>query len=78
MPYDAKLDESLFSKKWETDDMRIVVSVFSYNKGQKKLQISRETATEDGEFRFAKLGRMTKDEVQAILPFIQEAVAHMG
>jgi len=77
MPYDANLDESVFSKSWENDAGRLMVSVRSYNKGAKKLQISRENKTQDGEYRFAKLGRMTKEEVEAILPMIQEALAHL-
>ena len=77
MPYDSSLDEQLFSKPWETEDMKIVVSVYSYNKGQKKLQISRETKNAEGEFHFGKLGRMTKEEVENILPLIQEALGRM-
>ena len=77
MPYDASLDEKLFSQSWEDDTSKITVSVFSYNKGVKKLQISRETKDAEGEPRFAKLGRLTKDEAQAILPFIQEALTKM-
>ena len=77
MPYDKSLDEQLYSKTWDSEAGRIVVSVFSYNQGQKKLQISRENRTADDEFRFAKLGRMTKEEVEAVLPLIQEAIPHM-
>jgi len=77
MPFDAKLDEKIFTKEWENEGGRLVVSVHSYNQGQKKLQISRENRTQDGEYRFAKLGRMTKDEVEAVLPSIQEALKHM-
>ena len=42
MPYDSNLDECLFSKSWETESERLTASVYSYNKGQKKLQITRE------------------------------------
>lgn len=77
MPYDRSLDESLFAKTWETEDDRITVSVYSYNQGAKKLQISRESKNAQGELRFAKLGRMTKEETEAVLPLIQEAVQHM-
>ena len=77
MPYDSSLDESLYSKAWESDTGRLTVSVFSYNNGQKKLQISRENRTGEGELRFAKMGRLTKDEVEAILPLIQEALKKM-
>jgi hypothetical protein len=77
MPYDKNLDECLFSKAWENDAERLTVSVFSYNNGPKKLQISRENKTADGEYRFAKLGRLTKEEIQALLPLIQEAIGEM-
>jgi hypothetical protein len=77
MPYDSSLDESLFSKSWEGEMSRITVSIYSYNKGAKKLQITRENRDPQGQFRFAKLGRMTKEEVEAIVPFIKEAVPNM-
>ena len=75
MPYDATLDEKLFSKFWETEVDRLTISVFSYNKGVKKLQISRTSKNEQGELKFSKLGRMTKEEVEGILPLMQEAMA---
>jgi hypothetical protein len=77
MPYDAKLDEKLFSKAWESEDTKITVSVYAYNRGAKKLQISRENRDKNGDFQFAKLGRVAKEELEAILPFIQEALSHM-
>jgi len=77
MPYDASLDKEIFSKSHENDDGKITVSVHSYNNGPKKLQIVRENRDQEGGLRFAKLGRMTKDEAQAILPFIQEALSSM-
>jgi hypothetical protein len=77
MPYDRNLDESLYSKSWEGDSGRLTVSVYSYNKGAKKLQISRENRGPDGDFRFAKLGRMSKEEIEGVLPLIQEALKHM-
>jgi hypothetical protein len=73
MPYDASLDKQLFSKSYEDDDSKLTVSIYSYNGGIKKLQISRETKNAEGELRFAKLGRMTKEEFTAILPLLQEA-----
>ena len=77
MPYDSSLDECLFSKAWESDTARITVSIYSYNKGTKKLQITRENKDAQGQFRYAKLGRMTKEEVEAVAPLIQEAAANM-
>lgn len=78
MPYDRSLDECLFTKSWEADSERLTVSVYSYNKGTKKIQITRENKDSQGDFRFAKLGRMTKQEMQAILPFLQEAITSMN
>ena len=77
MPYDGGLDERLFSKSCETETERLTVSVHSYNKGIKKLQISRENKNDQDEFKFAKLGRMTKEEIEPLLPLLQEALNYM-
>ena len=77
MAYDSSLDEKLFSKAWEGQGSRLIVGVYAYNKGAKKLQISRELMAEEGKSSFAKLGRMTKEELEAVLPLLQEALAAM-
>jgi len=77
MPYDSSLDEQIFSKDWEDEGGKIVVSVHSYNKGAKKLQIAREIKDRMGNAAFAKLGRLSKEELKGILPLIQEALAVM-
>ena len=77
MPYDSSLDEQLFAKSFETEEGRITVSVYSYNNGAKKLQIVRENKDPEGNLRFAKMGRLTKLEIEGVLPFIQEAINHM-
>lgn len=75
MPYDSSLDKQLFTKFWENEGTKVSVSIYSYNNGPKKLQISRENIDAEGQPRFAKLGRMTKEEVEGILPFLQEALS---
>jgi len=77
MPYDASLDKKMFYETKEFDGTRIAVGVFSYNNGEKKLQLSRENIGQEGEWRFAKLGRMTKEETEAVLPLIQAALKLM-
>lgn len=77
MPYDPDLDKKVFYETKEFDSTRVAVGVFSYNNGEKKLQLSRENVDQVGEWRFAKLGRMTKEEVEAIVPLIQAALEHM-
>ena len=77
MPYDSNLDEKIFADSWESESTRINVSVFSYNKGSKKVQITRENKDATGNFRFTKLGRMSKEELEAVLPLLQQALANM-
>ena len=76
MPYDKELDECVFVKSWENDDERLTASIYSYNKGMKKLQLTRENKNSQG-YRFAKLGRLAKEEIEAFLPLIDEARGHM-
>jgi hypothetical protein len=77
MPYDSSLDEKIFAKEWEGQEGKIIVSVYSYNNGPKKLQLAREVRDRTGKTTFAKLGRLSKDELEAILPIIQEAMEEM-
>ena len=77
MPYDNALDEQVFTETKEVGGSRIIVSVFSYNKGQKKLQLSRENNISEGEWRFVKLGRLSKEELEAVLPLMQKAMEVM-
>ena len=77
MPYDSSLDKQLLVKSLESDTGKITVSVHSYNNGPKKLQIIRENVDEEGNSRFAKLGRLMKKELEGILPYLQEALSSM-
>jgi len=77
MAFDKSLDKVLFSEVAEFETSKITVGVYSYNDGEKKLQLSRETRNMDGEFTFAKLGRMFKDEVEAVIPLMKKALEHM-
>lgn len=71
--FDKSLDKELFSEVKEFEKSRITVAVFAYNNGTPKLQISRETKSTDGEYTFAKLGRMTKEEVEKVMPLMEKA-----
>jgi len=77
MPYDQSLDVSSFKETKEFEDTRITVGVFSYNQGEKKLQLSRENRNQNDEWRFAKLGRMTKGEAEEIVPIMVKAIETM-
>ena len=78
MAFDKTLDKSLFSETIKFETTRITVGVFSYNGGISKLQISREDLNPNsGEYGFSKLGRMTKEEAEAVLPLMQKALKVM-
>ncbi len=77
MPYDQSLDTELFKETKEFGDSRITVGVYSYNNGEKKLQIVRENINQNEEWRFAKMGRLTKPEAQEIVPIIIKAIEKM-
>jgi hypothetical protein len=77
MPYESNRDKEIFSKDVQSETGKIVVSVHSYNNGPKKLQITREVKDRDGQLIFAKLGRLSKDETEGILPLIREALEVM-
>ena len=77
MPYDKSLDKELFGESVDFETTKLTVSVFSYNEGTPKLQISRQNKNKDGELQFSKLGRMVKAEVEAVLPLMQKAVEKM-
>lgn len=76
MAYDSSLDQQMFAKSWEGGSSKLTVAVYSYNNGPKKVQISRALLDQDpGRPSFAKLGRLTKEELQGILPLLEEALA---
>ena len=77
MPFDPNLDKKLFSEEKEFEKCRISVSIMSYNDGPKKMQVGRENKNAAGEFQFAKLGRMTKEEAEAVLPMMTKAIEEM-
>ena len=77
MPYDQSLDKDLFKESKEFDGTRITVGVFQYNEGEKKLQVVRENRTQTDEWRFAKLGRMNKEEAQEVIPVMTKALEMM-
>ena len=77
MAFDRNLDKEIFSETAKFETTRIKVGVYSYNDGEKKMQISRENMNQDGEWSFAKLGRMFKDEAEAVVPLIEKALKHM-
>lgn len=78
MAFDKSLDKELFAETVDFETTKIKVGVYSYNENTPKLQISRENLNANsGEWTFAKLGRMVKAEVEAVLPLMQKALEHL-
>ncbi len=78
MAFDKSLDKELFSESLELEMTKLTVSVFSYNGGTPKLQVSRQNRNPDsGEWMFSKMGRLIKEEAEWIAPIIQKALEHM-
>ena len=75
--FDKSLDKELFSESVDFERTKITVAVFAYNEGTPKLQIGRQNKNAEGELSFAKLGRMIKEEVEAILPLMEKAKGHL-
>ena len=69
--YDKELDNEIWSKAIEGNrDTTINVKVMRYNQGQPKIQLLRT----DNQDQFMKLGRITKEEVEKLIPALQEAI----
>lgn len=76
--FDKSLDKELFGEEASFETTKIRVSVMSYNEGRPKLQVSRENLDVDsGDWRWSKLGRMTKEEASEVLPLMQKALDSM-
>ena len=75
--YDPSLDKELFKKSIEFERSVIDVKIMSYNEGVSKVQIARQSRKADGSLGFAKLGRLTKEELEKVLPALQEALGQL-
>ena len=75
--FDKSLDKELFSETINFETTRITVGVFSYSDGEKKMQVSRENMSQNGEWSFAKLGRLFKDEAEKVIPVMEKALKYM-
>ena len=75
--FDPSLDKELFAESVTLGTFKLSVKVMSYNDGMQKMQLVRERINQEGETTFAKLGRLTLDEVDAVTPLMQKAKEFM-
>ena len=78
MAFDKSLDKEMFAESAKFETTKITVGIYSYNGGEKKMQIARENMNQNGEWSFAKLGRMVKEEAEAVIPLMQKAIKEMS
>ena len=76
--FDKSLDVELFGEEADFETTKIRVSVMNYNEGRPKIQIARENFDVNlEEWRWSKLGRMTKEETLKVVPLLQKALENM-
>jgi len=76
--FDKSLDIEIYGDEAKFETSKVRVSIMQYNEGIKKLQISRENLNlESGEYKWSKLGRLTKEEAEAVLPLFEKAISKM-
>ena len=73
--FDPSLDKELFYECADVGSNRYSVAIKQYNNGVPKLHISKQTSTTiDGSYKYVKLGRLTKEEMEALMPLFQKAL----
>lgn len=77
MAFDPNLDVCKGEEVIEFEGSNIKIGVYSYNEGQSKMQLSRERVNAEGQTSFAKLGRMTKEEAEKVIPAMQKLITEM-
>lgn len=78
MAYEKEKDAKQWEKSITVGKSNLLVQVWQYDGGQSKLQIGRTILRErDQQVIPVKLGRLTKEEIEAIQPILEEAKAQM-
>jgi len=73
MAFDSNKDKTIWEDSTDGDrGTTIIVRVASYDGGHKKIGIVR---THDDDFR--KLGRMSPEECEAVIPLLQKALENV-
>lgn len=84
--YDARLDEVLAERQVEVTSpfsksgtkYKFLVRIMSYDGGKDKLEIKRLQYGRDHEGKFLKLGRLSRHELDLLLPVISELHSQMN
>lgn len=82
MGYNQNKDKliKLFERKVEGENLKLaslLLSVFQYNSGPPKLQVTRSFDKADGTIGYGKMGRLTIEEVEWIKENIDSIISVM-
>ncbi len=78
MAFDKTLDKELSSKEVLDDgDTRLTIAIYQYNGGIPKVQVKREVKNADDDWKFAKMGRLTFEETDAVAQGLVWAYTNM-
>lgn len=77
--FDQSKDKNLWKETVEVGDSKITIGVYSYDNGDPKVQLGRMRKNEQSKYgwSFAKLGRLTRDELVEILPLLEQALEQL-
>ena len=84
MAYNRELDETIWTKDVDISSpfnkgtkFKFVVSVMRYKDGQPKIDLKRLTYGSYQKGEYGKVGRITKNEMESLIPVIEEALLYM-
>lgn len=75
--FDKSKDKLVKSETLEFEGMKITVSIHSYDGGDNKMGLSKLLVKEGEEDKFAKVGRMTKEQAEKVVPVMQKMLEDM-
>lgn len=79
MAYEKEKDKKLWEEVKEFGETKVSVGVYKYEGLPPKIQISRQNKDiKTGDMRYSKLGRLTPEEAEAIIPLLQKALENIG
>lgn len=76
MKFDLEKDKLIIKEVIDRNFYKLVVGLYSYDDGPVKLQLSKILTTKEGE-RFSKLGRLSKEDIEALIPVLQKLLPKM-
>lgn len=68
------LVKNAFKVEFGEEDSGFIGDIYKYGEGEPKLQISRYGVNAQGKLWVSKLGRLSSEELQVLLPYMKDAL----